>query len=97
MAHMDQELFEDTYKQYSLYGIEALREESASIGDPDSFPDGEVGEEAAAIMESLLAEHPDSALTFDDMSGLWIMGSEDAIARMFADRDEFVDSLEATQ
>lgn len=91
---MSQDLFEDVEKQYSLYRITAFTQESQVLGDPEEFTDGEPTAAQAEFMEGMLAENEGKALTYDESFGLWIAGAEEDIARMFADRDEFVDALE---
>lgn len=91
---MSQDLFEDVEKQYSLYRITAFPRESQVLGTPEAFVDGEPTAEQAEVMEEILAAHEGKALTFDEAFDLWIAGAEEDIARMFTDREEFVDALE---
>ncbi|AHI20326.1 MAG: molecular chaperone GrpE [Corynebacterium casei] len=92
---MSQELFERPEKQYQKYSITAFPEQSKIIGDPAVFETAEPSEEQEAAMESILDSHPEAALTFDETTGLWIVGEEDNLEAMFADRDVFVDALES--
>ncbi|APT82922.1 hypothetical protein [Corynebacterium ammoniagenes] len=92
---MSQELFERPEKQYEKYSITAFPEESKIIGDPAQFESAEPTEEQEAAMESILESHPEAALTFDETTGLWIIGEEDNLEAMFADRDALVDALES--
>ena len=41
-----------------------------------------------------IRDSPDGALTFDELSQMWIIGAEDDINRMFQDREEFIEALE---
>ncbi|MDD7582740.1 molecular chaperone GrpE [Corynebacterium sp. 32222D000AT] len=91
---MGQELFEQPHKQYEQYHLTAFPEESAALGDPEQFPDGEPTAEQAEIMEKLLEAHPDEALTFDAATGLWISGAEADVEALFSAREEFVAALE---
>ena len=92
---MSQELFERPEKQYEKYSIIAFPEQSKTIGDPIHFENTEPTAEQEAAIESILDAHPESALTFDETTGLWIVGEEDDLEAMFADRDAFVDALES--
>lgn len=92
---MSQELFERPNKQYAKYSITAFPDQSKIIGDPALFETSEPSEEQEAAMESILDSHPDAALTFDETTGLWIVGAEDNLEAMFADREAFVDALES--
>ena len=92
---MSQELFERPEKQYEKYSIVAFPKQSKIIGDPESFENAEPTPEQEAAMESILDAHPESALTFDETTGLWIAGEEDNIEAMFSDLDAFVDALES--
>lgn len=91
---MGQELFEHPKRQYQRYRITACEAESAVIGDPEDFVDGQPTAQQEAAMEAILEAHPDAALTFDPDTGLWVVGSEDDINQMFADREDFVTALE---
>lgn len=82
---MGQELFEHPMRQYQKYGVIALTELSARIGDPQD-PDIEAIEEA-------LSSAPDDAITFDEDTQLWIMGPDDNIEAMLEDREAFVAAL----
>lgn len=92
---MGQELFEHPLRQYAEYGVTELREESPRLGDPASFEDDTATEEQLDLMEEVFARHAEDAVTFDEESGLWIVGPEEGIERMFADREAFLDALEA--
>src|SRR5699024_2338742 len=92
---MSQELFERPEKQYEKYSIVAFPKQSKIIGDPESFENAEPTPEQEAAMESILDAHPASALTFDDTTGLWMVGEEDNIVAMFRDRDALVVAWES--
>lgn len=92
---MGQELFEHPLRQYAEYGVTELREESPRLGDPASFEDDTATEEQLDLMEEVFARHAGDAVTFDEETGLWIVGPEEDIERMFADREAFLDALEA--
>lgn len=96
---MGQELFENPRRQYALYRVEELAE-SAQLGQPESPADGEeaeltLSEEQEALLEQVLEAYPNDAIMFDELAGVWIRGAEDDLNRMLADRDEFLDALEA--
>ena len=44
-------------------------------------------------MEEALEAYPDSALTYDQDTELWIVGAEEDIERMLGDRESFVEAL----
>lgn len=44
-------------------------------------------------MEEALEAYPDYALTYDQDTELWIVGAEEDIERMLADRESFVEAL----
>lgn len=44
-------------------------------------------------MEEALEAYPDSALTFDEDADTWIVGAEEDIEKMFADREGFLEAL----
>src|SRR5699024_5458628 len=92
---MSQQLFERPEKQYEKYSLVAFPRQAKIIGDPASFENAEPTPEQEAAMESILDAHPESALTFDETTGLWIAGEEDNIEAMFSDREAFVDALES--
>ncbi|MDY3127907.1 MAG: molecular chaperone GrpE [Corynebacterium sp.] len=94
---MTQDLFEHPAKQYKQFNIASYPQLSQTIGHPDDFVDGVPNDEQAAAMEDILNSAGDATLTFDEASGLWITGSESAIEDMFAQRDEFLDALEANE
>lgn len=91
---MGQELFEHPTRQYKQYRITALDGLTELLGDPESFENSEPTEEQDAALEKVFEDQPDGALTFDELTGQWIIGAEDDINRMFADREEFVEALE---
>ncbi len=91
---MGQSLFEDIARQYREYSITALVEQSSQLGDPEAIESGQASEEQLAVFDAILAEFPDNPVTYDEMSGLWITGSEDAIERLFSDREAFLDALD---
>ncbi|WP_308606642.1 molecular chaperone GrpE [uncultured Corynebacterium sp.] len=88
---MGQELFEHPKRQYTTYGITPLKELSAHVGPVEDLE--ELSEEQAAALETVLEQHPEGALTFDDASQLWIIGAEKDIERMLQDREDFVEAL----
>mgnify|MGYP001507976124 FL=1 len=90
---MGQELFEHPKKQYKTYGITALEELSPRIGDPETHLEDTASAEQVAAMEETLKAYPDSALTYDQDTELWIVGAEEDIERMLADRESFVEAL----
>ena len=92
---MSQELFERPNKQNEKYSITAFPEQSKIIGDPALFEANELSEEQEAAMESILDSYPEAALTYDETTALWIVGEEDDLESMFADRDAFIDALES--
>ena len=73
---MGQELFEHPKKQYKTYGITALEELSPRIGDPEAHLEDTASAEQVAAMEEALEAYPDSALTYDQDTELWIVGAE---------------------
>lgn len=89
---MGQELFEHPERQYTQYRIEALKDLSAQVGPVDDVE--KLSDEQAAALEQALEQHPEGALTFDELSQMWIIGAEDDINRMFLDREEFIEALE---
>ena len=89
---MGQELFEHPKRQYAQYRIEALEELSAQVGPVEDVD--ELSDEQAVALEQALEQHPESAVTFDELSQQWIVGAEDDINRMFHDREEFIEALE---
>ena len=90
---MGQELFEHPKKQYKTYGITALEELSPRIGAPEAHLEDTASAEQVAAMEEALEAYPDSALTYDQDTELWIVGAEEDIERMLADRESFVEAL----
>lgn len=92
---MGQELFENPRRQYEFYRITPQDDAYDVLGDPDDFPAEGPTDEQSAAMEDLLSESPEDVLTFDPSAKTWISGREDDINRLFADRDEFLDALEA--
>ncbi|WP_175972832.1 molecular chaperone GrpE [Corynebacterium sp. Marseille-Q2823] len=88
---MGQELFEHPERQYTTYGITALKDLSAQVGPAEDLE--ELSEEQTAALEHALEQHSDEALTYDDASQLWIIGAEYDIERMFQDREDFVEAL----
>ncbi|MGV0360736.1 molecular chaperone GrpE [Corynebacterium minutissimum] len=92
---MGQELFEHPERQYAQYRIEALKELSAQVGPVEDVD--ELNDEQAAALEQALEQHPESAVTFDELSQQWIVGAEDDINRMFQDREEFIEALEKNE
>ena len=77
---MGQELFEHPKKQYKTYGITALEELSPRIGDPEVHLDDAASEDQVAAMEEALEAYPDSALTYDQDTELWIVGAEKTLS-----------------
>ena len=79
--------------RYKTYGITALEELSPRIGDPEVHLDDAANEDQVAAMEEALEAYPDSALTYDQDTELWIVGAEEDIERMLGDRESFVEAL----
>ena len=90
---MGQELFEHPKKQHKTYGLTALGGLGQRIGDPKAFAEDRADADQIAAMEEALETYPDSAVTFDEDADAWIVGAEEDIERMLADRESFVEAL----
>ena len=90
---MGQELFEHPKKQHKTYGLTALGGLGQRIGDPKAFAEDRADADQIAAMEEALEAYPESALTFDEDADAWIVGAEEDIERMLADRESFVEAL----
>ena len=92
-AMMGQELFEHPKKQHKTYGLTALGELGQRIGDPADFEGDRAEADQISAMEEALEAYPDSAVTFDEDADAWIVGAEEDIEKMFADREAFLEAL----
>ena len=94
---MGQELFEHPRRQYVLYGITVCETLSKEIPSPELLETDDISERQHEAMLEVLEAHPEAALTFDEAAQLWIVGAEDDLNRMFTDREEFIEALEANE